>query len=110
MSQKATPLLKIERVVIDPDSGEILGKLSVKIWYVPHDSRYPFGIKYSLQFAKLMGNDFDRDYLRYDNYCGHGDHKHIRGKRFPYKFVDVDTLIADFNSDAKELLGFSLIP
>ena len=110
MSQKATPLLRIERVVIDPGSGEILGKLSVKIWSVPHDSRYPSGIKYSLQFARWSGSGFDRNYLRYDNYCGHGDHKHIRGKRLPYRFTDVDTLIADFNSDAEKLLGFSLIP
>ncbi|MEO2065163.1 MAG: DUF6516 family protein [Desulfurobacteriaceae bacterium] len=110
MSHKATPLLKIERVVEDPNSGKILGKLSVKIWYVPHDSRYPSGIKYSLQFAKWTGSGFDRNYLRYDNYCGHGDHKHIRGERLPYEFVDVNTLISDFNSDAQRLLDFSLIP
>ena len=109
MSQKAIAVLKIERVVED-SNGKILGKLSAKIWYVPHDPRYPLGIKYSLQFAKWTENGFDRNFLRYDNYCGHGDHKHIRGKRFPYKFVDVETLISDFNSDAQKLLGFSLIP
>ena len=102
-------VLEITRVVQD-SSGKLLGKLSVKIWYVPNDPRYPHKIKYSLQFAKWSGSGYDNNFLRYDNYCGHGDHKHIRGKRLPYKFVDINTLINDFNSDAVRLVGFKLIP
>lgn len=34
--------------------------------------------------------------LRYDNEAGKGDHVHIGGQERPYRFVDVDGLIADF--------------
>ena len=110
MNQKAKLILDINRVVEDPITGNILGKLSAKVWYVPHDLRYPNGIKYSLQFARWTGNGYDNNYLRYDNYRGHGDHKHIHGQRLPYRFVNVNTLIKDFNSDAVKLVGFKLIP
>ena len=34
--------------------------------------------------------------LRYDNEAGKGDHRHIGSAEKRYKFVDADTLLADF--------------
>jgi len=101
-------LVKLEEPIYD-SSGNLIGKLSVKILKVPPDQYHPHGVKYSLQFAKWTGNGYDSEYLRYDNYAKHGDHKHIQGKRFPYQFRGVKQLINDFNQDAVKLLGMPLI-
>jgi Family of unknown function (DUF6516) len=37
--------------------------------------------------------------LRYDNERGKGDHKHLYGVEYPYKFSNLKALIADFNKD-----------
>ena len=34
--------------------------------------------------------------LRFDNEAGKGDHKHLDAIEAPYKFIDLDTLQADF--------------
>ena len=99
-------LLRFKRPI---DRDGIKGVLEVKVYKVPEE-QVPHGFKYSLQFAKWTGSGWDSNFLRYDNFCGHTDHKHIKGQRFPYKFTDVDALIRDFNADARELLGFELIP
>jgi hypothetical protein len=39
--------------------------------------------------------------LRCDNEAGKGDYKHVEDKEFPYRFLDVDTLLNDFRSDVK---------
>lgn len=35
----------------------------------------------------------------YDNETGQGDHKHLAERELPYRFVDVNTLVADFYAD-----------
>ena len=37
----------------------------------------------------------------YDNERAKGDHKHLRGVELPYRFVDVETLVADFMADVE---------
>jgi hypothetical protein len=37
--------------------------------------------------------------IRYDNEKGKGDHRHIRNREEPYRFKNVETLIADFLKD-----------
>ena len=37
----------------------------------------------------------------YDNETGMGDHKHLARRELPYRFVDADTLVADFYVDAR---------
>jgi len=101
-------LVKLEKLICDSE-GNLIGKLSVKILEVPPDSYCPHGIRYSLQFAKWTGNSYCSDFLRYDNYGKHGDHKHIRGRRMPYRFTGVKQLIRDFNEDAIKLLGMPLV-
>ena len=40
--------------------------------------------------------------IGYDNERGKGDHRHLRQKQVPYKFVDEAQLLADFWLDVKE--------
>ena len=37
----------------------------------------------------------------YDNETGKGDHKHFDKRELPYRFVDVETLVADFYADIR---------
>ena len=37
----------------------------------------------------------------YDNERGKGDHKHLAGVEMAYRFVDVQTLLADFMADVE---------
>ncbi len=37
----------------------------------------------------------------YDNERGKGDHKHIDGREFQYRFIDIDTLMRDFLRDVE---------
>jgi Family of unknown function (DUF6516) len=39
--------------------------------------------------------------LRYDNEAGKGDHRHIGSAEMRYKFVDPETLLADFWNDVE---------
>jgi hypothetical protein len=39
----------------------------------------------------------------YDNERGKGDHRHLRGAELAYRFVDVQTLLADFMADVERL-------
>ena len=50
--------------------------------------------KYSLVYVRNGKN-----LVRYDNYMGHGHHKHIKDKRKEYEFKDEWQLISDFEED-----------
>jgi hypothetical protein len=39
--------------------------------------------------------------MRYDNEAGKGDHRHIGSAETRYKFVDSETLLADFWNDVE---------
>jgi hypothetical protein len=70
------------------------------LWELPERTEErPHGYKYRLV---LVSNGVC--VLRYDNERGKGDHVHAGGVERTYDFHDVDQLIADFNSDAKEWL------
>ena len=81
--------------VVFPD-GSIV---EMTIWQLPEATlERPHRLKYSLYFGhegmRLVG---------YDNERGRGDHKHIGDKEFPYTFIDVDTLVADFIADIERI-------
>jgi Family of unknown function (DUF6516) len=40
--------------------------------------------------------------LRYDNEAGKGEHRHVKGRETPYRFVDIEELQADFWRDIDE--------
>ena len=84
----------------------MLGIIDMRIYQIPQREAYEEGVKYALTFAHLnpFTGEFEGDYLRYDNYKGHGHHKHIKGKREVYDFEDIDKLIKDFYSDLEKIL------
>jgi hypothetical protein len=45
----------------------------------------------------------ERCVLRYDNEAGKGDHKHIGDREIPYRFTDLEGLMADFWADVSQL-------
>lgn len=73
--------------------------VEMTIWQLPQASRErAHGLKYSLFYG--------RDGLRlvgYDNERGKGDHKHVGGVEFHYKFVSVEQLVADFLADVERV-------
>lgn len=40
--------------------------------------------------------------VRYDNETGKGDHRHVGSRESPYAFIDVETLLADFQRDIRK--------
>jgi len=58
----------------------------------------PHGLKYSLHCGYTDGTLI----VRYDNEHGKGDHRHFKGTEEPYRFTDIDTLIADFIRDIQD--------
>jgi hypothetical protein len=72
--------------------------VEIVVWRVPDlvlGSNHPY--KYRLFFgtseSRIVG---------FDNERGKGDHKHVEGQEFPYDFVDIDTLLADFDAQVNE--------
>lgn len=75
------------------------GVVEMVVWRAPQPvppSQHPF--KYRLVFVRngqrLLGCDNER---------GKGDHKHLGGREWRYRFTDIDTLIADFLNDVEKL-------
>lgn len=77
-----------------PDGGIV----EIVIWRLPGKGPdYPHGLKYRLYY----GRDGKR-IVGYDNERGKGDHKHRRNRESRYEFVDVATLIQDFEFDVNQ--------
>ncbi len=67
------------------------------VWQVPKPvppSEHAF--KYRLVFIRE-----NKRLVGYDNERGKGDHKHLGTFEVPYKFVDIETLMADFLRDVE---------
>ena len=66
----------------------------VKIWSVLVSEHTPHGVKYSSVYivngVRVIG---------YYNERGKGDHRHIGGMEYPYKFISPSQLFADFEAD-----------
>jgi hypothetical protein len=54
------------------------------------------GLKYRL----FYGRDGER-VVGYDNERGKGDHRHVRGREFRYRFVTVEKLMTDFLAEVE---------
>lgn len=73
------------------------GVIEMVIWQLPAPTAdRPHGLKYRLVYAV---NDVRM--VGYDNETGKGDHKHLAGQELHYRFVDVNTLVADFYADIR---------
>lgn len=76
------------------DDGSIV---EIVIWLLRRPlpgSHHPY--KYRLFFGQP-----GREFVRYDNERGKGDHKHVAGVEMDYEFVTLDKLLDDFESDLK---------
>jgi hypothetical protein len=66
------------------------------LWQIPKETaEKPHGLKNRLYYGLADGTCL----VRYDNEIGKGDHRHFKDNEEPYRFTDVDTLVADFLSD-----------
>jgi hypothetical protein len=82
---RATPVLQIK----ETRHGGIVEMI---IWRLPEPvppCTHPY--KYRMVFVKN-----GRRIVGFDNERGKGDHRHLHGVESPYRFVDVQTLLADF--------------
>jgi hypothetical protein len=73
------------------------GVVEMVVWQVPQPvppSEHPF--KYRLVFIRE-----GKRVVGYDNERGKGDHKHLGTLEVRYKFVDIETLMADFLRDVE---------
>lgn len=71
------------------------------LWQVPQAAHHPCGLKYRLYYGDTEGNCL----VRYDNERGKGDHRHGIDGEAPYRFSGVDTLVADFLTDIRQIRG-----
>ena len=85
--------LIVHRRTVESDGSLV----EIKIWRVPRTLRQSHRFKYSLVY--IVGEE---RILGYDNAHGR-DHRHIRGKGYPYRFVSADELIKDFLYDLGEI-------
>ena len=87
---KATLLHRSKLVYADGAIREMV------IWKLPYsDQERWHGLKYSLYYGTANGKCL----IRYDNEKGKGDHKHIEDEENPYEFIDVETLVKDFQNN-----------
>lgn len=89
---KAILLLRSKDVLSD---GSILEMI---VWRVPVPV---VGSGHSFKFRLYYGRGGVRE-VNFENERGKGDHCHIDGIETAYKFVDVDTLVADFLAAVRE--------
>jgi hypothetical protein len=82
-------ILSVSDVLVDAVFQELV------IWQVPEPKR---GSKHQYKYRLALVAD-DVCVLRYDNEAGKGDHKHIGETETAYQFVDLSTLLADFDAD-----------
>ena len=73
------------------------GIVEMVVWQVPQPvPPSDHALKYRLVFIRK-----GQRVVGYDNERGKGDHKHLTEQEVPYKFVDIETLIADFLRDVE---------
>ena len=73
------------------------GIVEMVVWQVPQPvppSEHAF--KYRMVFIRQ-----NQRVVGYDNERGKGDHKHLGALEVRYKFVDIETLMADFLRDVE---------
>ena len=58
----------------------------------------PHGMKYRLYYGLGDGTCL----IRFDSESGKGDHKHIGSREKSYRFIDVETLVADFLAEIEK--------
>lgn len=96
MGGKAAVLL---REKITDEQGNLR---EMVIWRVPRTSQRPDGVRYRL--ALILAGE-TRPTILYDNHHPKGHHRHVAGTEEPYRFGNVEQLIADFLADVERVTG-----
>ena len=91
-SKRAKPIRRFKQRLL---SGAIV---EIKIWRLPEPTderphRYKYSLFYGFENRRVIG---------YGNERGKGDHRHINEREEAYVFVDLDSLLADFERDVEE--------
>lgn len=87
--------MKAQLVRHDKVIDELENIIEVKMWQLPEPTEdKPHGYKYSLVYIVN-----DERVIGYDNAEGKGDHKHIKGRIEPYRFINLKKLAHDFYRD-----------
>jgi hypothetical protein len=69
------------------------------LWQLPkRNAEKKYGLKYRLYYGLADGTCI----VRYDNETRKGDHRHRGDQEEPYRFTDVETLVADFLQDIEK--------
>jgi hypothetical protein len=90
---KATLLFRLKHEL---DDGTIV---EMVIWRVPRSvPGSHHGFKYRLYFGRER-----QRLVGYDNERGKGDHRHVLGREFAYRFTSPERLISDFLADAADV-------
>ena len=85
------------RLILKTKTTHQGGMVEMVVWQVPQPvppSEHAF--KYRFVFVRQ-----NQRVVGYDNERGKGDHKHMGQLEVSYKFVDIETLIADFLRDVE---------
>jgi hypothetical protein len=69
------------------------------LWQLPRKtSDRPHGLKYRLYYGLGDGTCL----VRFNNESGKGDHKHVGGQEESYRYIDVETFVADFLAEIEK--------
>jgi len=72
------------------------------LWKLPEKTpEHPQGLKYRLYYGLPDGTPV----VPYDNEAGKGHHRHLGNREEPYRFRNVETLVADFLQGIEEARG-----
>lgn len=94
----AKPARKAVLVLHEKSVREDGAIVELVIWQLPRATPdRPHALKYRLYLGRG-----GKCLVRYDNESGKGDHRHILGKETPYRFVSLDKLRRDFESDVRK--------
>lgn len=95
-SARRVVLVLHEKIV--RDDGAIV---ELVIWQLPRATPdRPHALKYRLYFGRG-----GKCLVDYDNETGKGNHRHVRGRQRPYRFVSLAKLRRDFESDMRRYGG-----
>ncbi len=73
------------------------GVVEIVVWEVPQPVP---GSLHSFKYRLYYGKDGKR-IVGYDNERGKGDHRHVRGREYVYRFTTPEDLITDFLADVE---------
>ncbi len=98
MSPKATVIFFFKEVI---QSKYVLEQV---LHAVPHDKRYPDGVKFRLIFIDLRSGD----YVLMDNHHPKGPHVHLGETEISYDYSTDEKLLEDFKHFVFQQMGVKL--